>query len=75
MTRPMWRETGTLQAATIRDEPGSWMVFCDELGCGDAVVSELRDRGLDVIKVRRPGGPGADACILDPSSETAYQED
>ena len=48
--RPEWsRSDAPAPAAT--PEPGTWLVFVDELGVGKRLAARLRDRKLDVVEV------------------------
>ena len=48
---PSWKQLDLLRLTKTEKEKGSWLIFCDELGNGSALVRELRQRYENVVSV------------------------
>ena len=47
---PSWRQCDLLRLTKAQDKR-SWLIFCDDLGVGAALVRQLRQRGESVVSV------------------------
>jgi acyl transferase domain-containing protein/acyl carrier protein len=48
---PSWKQFDLLRPTKTEKEKHSWLIFCDELGNGSALVRELRQRDENVVSV------------------------
>ncbi len=76
---PVWKQTRRISGlpALSQDEPGSWLIFCDHEGYGEALVARLKSLGQPVVRVE--AGEGferlrAGHYTLDPKESEGYQK-
>jgi acyl transferase domain-containing protein/thioesterase domain-containing protein len=72
--QPVWRQVDL--PATANAEPQTWLVFCDELGLGDALVEQLQADGQRVVRVtagERFAQLDAHNFVISPLARTDYE--
>jgi acyl transferase domain-containing protein len=69
---PSWRQAPL--SGTPGKEPGSWLLFLDEVGLGERAAAQIRAEGGSVVTVK-PGemfAAGEDAFTVDPGRRQDY---
>ncbi|MDV9178005.1 type I polyketide synthase, partial [Streptomyces sp. W16] len=76
---PSWRRLGPVADAPAASTlpAGSWLLFADSGGTGDALADALRERGVTPVLVRRGGAfarTAPDSFTVDPAHSDDYEK-